>query len=140
MEIDVRWKQRFDNYINAYNALKKAIDLSQTRELTKLEKQGVIQSFEYTHQLSWNVLKDYLTEQGILGLIGSKDTTRQAFKSNLISDGETWMEMIKTRNLTSHTYDEELAENTFKAIVESFFPAFKKFTDKFIDLYERKTE
>ena len=115
-------------------------DLSKTRDLTKLEKQGVIQKFEYTHELAWNVLKDHLTDVGYSNLVGSKDSTRQAFKSNLISDGETWMEMRRVRNLTSHTYDEALAEETFGSIIKSFFPAFEKFTIKFTKLSKLENE
>jgi nucleotidyltransferase substrate binding protein (TIGR01987 family) len=138
MSEDIRWEQRYNNFIKAYNELKDGVELSQTKNLSKLEKQGLIQGFEYTHELAWNVLKDFLTDQGITGLIGSKDSTREAFKSGLITNGEVWMDMIKARNLTSHTYDEELAENIFIDITENFYPVLKDFKDKFIKILEDK--
>lgn len=122
---DIRWKQRFDNYSKAFNELKESLELANDRPLTKLEKQGVIQGFEYTHELAWNLLKDYLELQGHVGLIGSRDTTREAFKRGLVDDGETWMEMIKSRNLTSHAYDKETAELIYTAIRSRFFPEFQ---------------
>ncbi len=91
---DIRWKQRFSNYLRAYGNLAEAVELSRTRPLTKLEQQGLIQGFEFTHELAWNVLKDYLEEKGISGLIGSKDATRTAFKNGLIEDGDSWMNAV----------------------------------------------
>ena len=98
---DVRWMQRLDNFKRALSQLKSGVDLMAQRDLSVLEQQGVIQAFEYTHELAWNVLKDYLTEYGgLVGLIGSRDTSREAFKRGLIENGELWMEMIKSRNLS----------------------------------------
>ena len=126
MAEDIRWKQRFNNFCDAFRELSEAIDLAALRPLSWLEKQGVIQGFEYTHELAWNMLKDYLEYQGLSGLIGSRDSTREAFKRGLIGDGETWMEMIKSRNLTSHAYDRETAEQIFTAICSRFFAEFEK--------------
>mgnify|MGYP000936436175 FL=1 len=134
MKSDIRWVQRFNNFVKAFYELKNAIDESKNRELSKLERQGVIQCFEYTHELAWNVLKDFLTEQDVLNLIGSKDSTRAAFKSGLILDGETWMNMIRARNLTSHTYDEYYALEVYNQIRNDFYPAFLQFADKFSEL------
>jgi len=111
MPEDIRWKQRFNNYLRALQTLTEAVELAQTRDLSNLEEQGMIQGFEFTHELAWNVLKDYLEEKGIVGIIGSKDATRLAFKNGLIDDGEAWMDMIKARNLSSHTYNQETAED-----------------------------
>ncbi len=91
---DIRWKQRLDNFSTAYSNLKSAVELSQSRPLSDLEKQGLIQSFESTHELAWNVLKDFLESQGLGPLFGSKDTSREAFAKGLIDDGETWMNII----------------------------------------------
>ncbi len=126
MNTDIRWKQRFENYSKAFLEFKEGIDLAHERPLSKLEKQGVIQGFEYTHELAWNVIKDYLEFQGIVGLIGSRDATREAFKRGLIGDGETWMEMIKSRNLTSHAYDQATVEKILAAILSRYFPEFQK--------------
>lgn len=119
---DVRWKQRFSNYLRALKTLEEAKSLADFRPLSKLEQQGLIQGFEFTHELAWNVLKNYLEEQGFVDIIGSKNATRQAFKNALILDGEVWMDMIKARNLTSHTYNLELAERITQDILVRFYP------------------
>ncbi|MFH0735441.1 MAG: nucleotidyltransferase substrate binding protein [bacterium] len=137
MNEDIRWIQRFNNFIKAFRELKSAFEEYSKRELSKLEKQGAIQCFEYSHGLAWNVLKDYLTEQGIMDIIGSKDSTREAFKVGLIKNGEVWMEMIKARNLTSHTYNEDYAEAVFTEIMDDFYPAFEEFAHKFTELADR---
>lgn len=123
-QADVRWQQRFANYKRALLQLQSAVELSQQRELSNLEKQGVIQAFEFTHELAWNVLKDYLQDQGNQNIRGSKDATREAFKVQLITDGEGWMTMIQSRNISSHTYDERTAEQLVGAITGQYFPLF----------------
>lgn len=122
---DIRWQQRFANYKKALAQLKDAVELSKQRPLSKLEKQGVIQAFEFTRELAWNVLKDYLEDQGEQHIKGSKDVTRAAFKVELIADGEQWMTMIQSRNLSSHTYDEQTAEHLVAAIINGYFPLFE---------------
>ncbi|PIT80787.1 nucleotidyltransferase substrate binding protein [Limnohabitans sp. JirII-31] len=124
MTEDIRWKQRFHNYTNALQTLTEAVELGQQRPLTKLEKQGLIQGFEFTHELGWNVLKDYLESKGFTGIIGSRDTTRLAFKNALVADGDVWMDMIKDRNQTSHTYNLDVAERIAQDILQRFYPAF----------------
>ena len=105
--------------------------MANTRPLSNLEQQGLIQGFEFTHELAWNVLKDYLEEQGFLDIIGSKNASREAFKNGLITDGQAWMDMIKARNLTSHTYNTELAERIVQDILTRFYPAFSAMAGQF---------
>jgi len=100
MAQDIRWQQRFDNYKRALTQLTAAVELSTQREFTQLEKQGVIQGFEFVHELAWNVLKDLLEFEGIQGIVGSRGTVREAFKRGLLADGELWLDMIDKRNLT----------------------------------------
>ena len=121
---DVRWHQRFSNFRRALAQLAEAVDLSRVRELSRLERQGVIQAFEFTHELAWNVLKDYLQDQGNPDIKGSKDATRAAFKVQLITDGEAWMAMIQSRNISSHTYDERTADLLVNAIVGTYYAQF----------------
>ncbi len=102
---DIRYIQRFDNYKKVFRQLEQAVELSKTRELSLLEKQGVIQAFEFTHELAWNLLKDYLNYQGNFELRGSRDTFREAFKVGIIENGELLMQTIGARNLTSYVYD-----------------------------------
>lgn len=135
MTQDIRWKQRFNNYLKALRTLDEAYALTQTRPLSKLEQQGLIQSFEFTHELAWNVLKDYLIDQGIAGLIGSKDATRSAFKNGLITEGDDWMRMIADRNLTSHTYDQSTAQAIVDNILARYYPAFKAMAATFAARY-----
>jgi nucleotidyltransferase substrate binding protein (TIGR01987 family) len=134
MNEDIRWKQRFNNYRHALQTLTEAVELAQQRPLTKLEQQGLIQGFEFTHELAWNVLKDYLEAQGFVGLIGSRNATRQAFKDALIQDGEAWMDMIKARNLTSHTYNTDIAAGIVSDILTRFYPAFATMAKTFAAL------
>lgn len=137
MPEDIRWKQRYNNYLRAFRTLADAVELAEERELSNLEEQGLIQGFEFTHELAWNVLKDYLEEQGLTGIIGSKDATREAFKNGLIDDGEAWMDMIKARNLSSHTYNPETAEEIVEEILTRFHPAFEQLARKFTSLAEQ---
>jgi nucleotidyltransferase substrate binding protein (TIGR01987 family) len=123
MSKDVRWKQRYSNLNKAFARLESAMNKSGYNEL---EAQGVIQCFEYTFELSWNTLKDYLEDQGYRDINGPKDAIQEAFKIGLIEDGEEWMNMIKSRNLTSHTYNEETAEEILDEVRKSYFPIFKK--------------
>lgn len=124
---DIRWEQRFSNYRKALKQLEKFISKG---ELSDLEEQGSIKAFEYTYELGWNTLKDYLEYQGVLNMAGSRDVIREAFKANLITDGEGWMNMLVSRNLTSHSYNEETAEEIANAITNSYFNLFKTLEQK----------
>ncbi len=121
---DIRWKQRFSNYKKALAVLRRGLALQKERGLSELERGGIIQAFEFTQELSWKVMKDYLEYQGFTGIIGSRDAYRNAFNRALISDGEIWIDMIKARNLSSHTYDEADAEKLLALITDKFEPCF----------------
>lgn len=123
--IDVRWQQRLSNFRKVLLQLDEAMELMQQRELSKLEKQGAIQGFEYCYELGWNTLKDFLVWQGIDGIVGSRDTIREAFSKGLISDGHAWMQMLTDRNRTSHTYNEETAEAILANILLQHHPLLK---------------
>lgn len=113
---DIRWKQRFSNLKNAYTHLQDAVTLARQRALSDLEQQGLIKAYEFTYELSWNVLKDFLTYKGITGIIGSRDAVRVAFKNGIITEGEVWMQMVNDRNLISHTYDKKTAQKVLADI------------------------
>lgn len=121
---DIRWKQRFDNFRRALSSLTEAVQLMRQRPLSRLEEQGLIQGFEFTHELAWNVLKDYLEMEGIQGLVGSRSTAREAFKRGLVDDGQAWLDMIEARNLSSHTYNQEVATSIVAAVRDRYYPAF----------------
>jgi nucleotidyltransferase substrate binding protein (TIGR01987 family) len=131
---DIRWRQRFDNFQRALQVLERGVDLGQQRPLSELEQQGLIQAFEFTHELAWNLLKDYLQYEGISGIIGSRDATRLAFQNDLISDGEGWMAMIKARNQSSHTYNLEQAQMIARDVIDRFAPLFGALRDRFTAL------
>lgn len=137
MKEDIRWKQRFDNYLRAMQTLGRGVELAAERNLSELEQQGLVQGFEFTHELAWNVLKDYLEDAGVSGIIGSKGATREAFKNGLLEDGEAWMDMIKARNLSSHTYNTETAEEIVEDILTRFYPAFEQFAKTFSTIVEK---
>lgn len=138
MQQDIRWQQRFNNFRKALATLTEAVDLANTRPLSKLEQQGIIQAFEYTHELAWNVLKDFLEFKGISGLIGSKDATRIAFKNGLIENGDDWMRMIADRNLSSHTYDENTANAIADNILNRYYPAYRQMAERFTGLHDEE--
>lgn len=130
MTPDIRWLQRFDNFLWALLTLEQAALLAKQRPLSDLEQQGLIQGFEFTHELAWNTLKDFLEHKGITGLIGSRDATRMAFKNGLIEDGQTWMDMITDRNLSSHTYQQEVASRIAGNVLTRYYPAFQALADR----------
>ena len=132
---DIRWQQRLNNLNSALQQLGDAVTLAQSRELSLLEQQGLIQAFEFTHELAWNVMKDYAYFQGN-AIAGSRDASREAFKMGLVEDGDVWMEMIKSRNLTSYAYNRLLAQQIAEKIVTAYCPAFKVFSEKMESLRE----
>ena len=112
------------------SAIRECSKFSKTKKLSDLEKQGTIQTFEFTHELAWNVIKDYFEYQGNMSITGSRDAVREAFQKGLIVDGDAWMEMIKSRNKTSHTYNKAIAEEIVDKITQLYFPEFVKFQIK----------
>jgi nucleotidyltransferase substrate binding protein (TIGR01987 family) len=131
---DIRWHQRLKNYEKALIQLNKATDLSKERDLSELERQGLIQSFEFTHELAWNVIKDYFAYQGNPEIRGSRDATREAYKFGLIHNGEAWMDMIISQNKTTHTYDEKTAIEIVNAILKKYVALFNNFKEKMLSI------
>jgi len=122
-KIDSRWEQRFSNYKKALAQLKEFVDLGD--RLNKLEKQGMIKAFEYTYEPAWNTIKDFYEYQGETAFQGSRDAILMAFNRKLIKDGDGWMQMLKDRNLTSHTYNEEVADEISENIISKYFELFE---------------
>jgi nucleotidyltransferase substrate binding protein (TIGR01987 family) len=130
---DNRWEQRFLNYKKALWQLQKFIDKG---ELSELENQGLVKAFESIYELAWNTLKDFLEYQGQSDIYGSRDVIRQAFKFDLIGDGESWMDMLKSRNKTSHTYNEETAQEICRAVKNVYYSLFQQLNQKLDPLVE----
>lgn len=124
---DIRWHQRLQHFQNAFLQLHEAIELSNQRELSRIETQGLIKAFEFTYELAWNVIKDYFYYQGDTSITGSRDAIREAFHQGLITEGETWMEMIKSRNQTAHTYNQETANEIADKIAKTYVTLFSEF-------------
>ena len=119
--LNTRWIQRFSNYKKALKQLSK---FKAKGNLNELESQGIIQAFEYTHELAWKTLKDFLESRGNKEIYGSKDATRQAFKLGIIENGDIWMDMIQSRKLTSHTYNEDTCEEISTAVLNFYYQEF----------------
>jgi nucleotidyltransferase substrate binding protein (TIGR01987 family) len=132
---DIGWIQRFNNFAKALAQLAKFIAKG---DLSELEKQGLIQCFEYTYELAWNTLKDFYENQAEADIQGSKDAIRLAFKRGLIENGEAWMSMIKSRTLTSHTYTKTFADQIVTAILNSYYQEFVELQKKLKVLAENE--
>lgn len=134
---DARWIQRLQNFECALIQLESAVELSRQRGLSELEKQGLVHVFEFTHELAWNVMKDFLEESGQSGIFGSRDATRAAFAAGLIDNDDLWMRMIASRNQTTHTYNEETVQDICSDIVNGYAGAFENLRRSMADLRER---
>jgi nucleotidyltransferase substrate binding protein (TIGR01987 family) len=131
MKEDVRWIRRLQSFYKVFAQLERFIEKT---ELNEMERQGIIQAFEYNFELSWNTLKDYFEYQGESNIHGSRDAIRIAFQRGIIEDGELWMQMLKSRTLTTHTYNESTAKMIEKEIRDSYFNAFQNLQQKLNEL------
>ena len=123
---EIRWKQRFENFDKSYKLLKK---YSNQEITTELERAGIIQFFEMTFELAWKVLKDYLESEGYM-VKSPRETVKQAFQIGLIDNGHIWIDALSNRNLTTHTYDEELANKMTSEILNAYLPELDKLYNK----------
>lgn len=129
-----RWEQRLDSYGKALARLAEIVNAGKRRILNDFERDGLVQRFEFTHELSWKLMKAYAEYQGYDGIAGSRDATRKAFEMELISDGLTWMDMIKSRNETSHNYNGEIAVEVVDKVINGFYPLLVDFYQKMKNL------
>lgn len=126
-----RWEQKLNNYRKALRRLAEVVYVMDSRQLNDFEADGLIQRFEFTFELAWKVMKSYAEYQGVdKEIMGSRDAIRWAFDSGLITDSDVWMEMIKRRNDTSHTYDEDTATEVVRNVKDAYFQEFVDFYDK----------
>lgn len=125
MSKQTRWKQRFNNLLKAFGLFEEAAVANQ---LSRLEQEGLIQRFEYTFELSWKTLKDYLESQGISAPF-PKDVIKEAFRAGIIADGDAWIEMLEKRNTLSHTYNETAVTESVAAVRDSFYPRIRELVD-----------
>ena len=127
---EIRWRQRFDNFQRAYKRLEEAV--SRANELDDLAKEGLIQRYEITFELSWKLLKDYLEAEGFI-VNSPRSAIKTAVEQNIITNGETWMEMLYSRNLTTHTYDEAMFNETFDAVINDYFELIRSLYEYFAE-------
>ena len=120
---ELRWKQRFQNYEKAFIQLSDAV--SQLDQLSTLEKEGLVQRFEYTFELGWKTLKDFFESKNV-EVKFTRDVIKESFKTELLDDGEIWLEMLEKRNLMSHTYDEVIFRSVLNDIESRYFDQLKK--------------
>ncbi|SHE63829.1 nucleotidyltransferase substrate binding protein, HI0074 family [Marinomonas polaris DSM 16579] len=124
-----RWKQRLQNYSVVLQHLNEAVEAYDEKS-PNIIKEGVLQRFEFTHELAWKVLKDYLEYEGHQNITGSRTATRLAFNLGLIQDGQIWIDMIESRNKTVHAYDASILETEFSKVRESYNACFIQLKEK----------
>ena len=121
MNNDIRCKQRFQNFQNAFSVFNRRIDGYKLDRTKEAEQMALIQSFEIIFELAWKVLKDYLESEGLNDAATPKKAIRHAFQVNLITDAETWLKSLENINLTTHTYNQETARQLLQFIEEKFY-------------------
>lgn len=118
----IRWQQRFENFHKAFIQLERGLAIENPSDI---EQQGIIQSFEFTFELSWKTLKDYLESQGVISRF-PREVIKSAFHHQIIEEGEVWLDMLGKRNLLAHTYDEAIAMEAYRLIKHDFTPQIRK--------------
>lgn len=120
----IRLQQRFVNFEKAFFLLKEGVDRFEAGELDNLAKEGVLQRFEFTFDLAWKTLKDFLDYTGrSYDLPSPRPIIKEAFAMEILSNGYVWLSMLETRNLLSHTYDESHLNKTMNEVAGDYFPA-----------------
>ena len=132
MNPDVRRKQRFQNFDRAFVLLREAL-AGGASKLSVLEKEGVIQRFEYSFELAWKTVKDYLEQSGVvLSQITARQVLKEAYAAKILTDGQVWIDMLDHRNLLSHTYDFSVFAKAVDAIAARYLPAMETLHEFFV--------
>ncbi|HYU36244.1 MAG TPA: nucleotidyltransferase substrate binding protein [Thermoanaerobaculia bacterium] len=126
MQQDTRWKQRFQNFDRAVVLLREPFERG-VPTLSNLEKEGTVQRFEFTVELAWKTLKDYLEHEGqVIDPVTPRNVIKAAFAARILSDGQVWIDMLDHRNLLSHTYDEATFDTAVLAIRDRYLAAIEE--------------
>ncbi len=127
MKTDIRWKQRFDNFERAFRLLKSAIEERSLDEYSDLEQEGLVQRFEFSFELAWKTMKDYLEDSGLqINPVTPKTVIKEAFAAKLIEDGQKWIDMMLDRNLLAHTYDQKRFRKALTSVKNTYLPELEK--------------
>jgi nucleotidyltransferase substrate binding protein (TIGR01987 family) len=122
MNPDIRWRQRFENFDRALGLLREALANGQ-ENLSPLEQEGAAQRLEYTLELAWKCMKDYLEDSGVsISPATPRQVIKEAFVAKIITAGQTWINMLNHRNLLSHTYDFAVFEEAIRATEDHYLP------------------
>ena len=130
MTTDVRWKQRLGNYQLAMGQLS---EFMAKGSLNKFERQGFIQCFEYTFELAWKTIKDYL-EYGGQAVHSPRNAIQLAFQAGLINNGHDWMDALEKRNILAHSYNESYANLAEELIKNNYYPMLDAACKRFMTL------
>jgi len=132
---DIRWKQRLRNYTKALDYLEQALQIPNP---DIVQKAGIIQFFEMSFELAWNMVKDYLEEQGFIDVKSPRAALKKAFEINILENGHAWMDLLQDRNLTVHTYNEQKATDMEQLIKKKYFPILKGLHHDFTQKLDQK--
>lgn len=131
---DIRWKQRFKNFDRAFVLLRSALDSKSLDQFSDLEQEGLIQRFEYTYELAWKTMKDYLEESGVvISPVTPRTVIKEAFAARIIENGQVWIDMMLHRNLLSHTYDFSKFREVLEAVEKHYFSALDQLHEWFLE-------
>ncbi len=122
MNNEIRWKQRFENFSNAYATFNRVIKAYEANENDEIVQMALVQSYEFTIELAWKTLKDYLENEGYDEVKNAKQTIRQAFQAELLHNAEAWMEAVEMRNKTSHVYNKAILKELVIFVDTQFYP------------------
>lgn len=133
-----KWYERLDIYKNAIDRLTEVVALNKQRSLNQFERDSLIKRFEFSYEMAWKLMMSYEKENGIFEILGSKDVIRQAFKLSLVNNGEAWLEMVETRNRTSHLYDEEMATDVMDEIIYTYYPLLMELRETMVQMMNKQ--
>ena len=133
-----KWYERLDIYKNAIDRLTEVVALNKQRSLNQFERDSLIKRFEFSYEMAWKLMMSYEKENGIFEILGSKDVIRQAFKLSLVNNGEAWLEMVETRNRTSHLYDEEMATDVMDEIIYTYYPLLTELRETMVQMMNKQ--
>lgn len=124
----IRWQQRFKNFSKSLQYLEQGLQIPNP---DIVQKAGIIQFFEMSFELAWNLVKDYLEDQGFADVKSPRGALKKAFEMNILENGHAWMDLLQDRNLTAHTYDEQKASDMEQLIQNKYYPLLKELYSSF---------